>query len=158
MKEKLECSHRQTDRQLSVDIAHVVDTAAVCSSGLWADDIMFVVVRLKGAVIFPDVFCSSSNNWLWCCAALDIVGVLMNEMIRFADVLKRSEGLGYLGQHKLSNWSPFLSPKISFLTATQATQTHVQNNRCSCAITWAFQEVLGLNLEVLCFCLCERDV
>lgn len=45
-----------------MDIAYVVDTAAVCSGGLWADDIVCVVVRLKGAVIFPDVFSSSSNN------------------------------------------------------------------------------------------------
>lgn len=31
----------------------MVDTAAVGSSGLWADDLVCVVVRLKGAVISP---------------------------------------------------------------------------------------------------------
>lgn len=84
----------------------------------------------------------------WCCAALDIAGVLMNEMIYFADVLKQSEGLSYLCHHKISNWGkPFLSPYISFLTATQATQTHVQNIRYSSTINLAFQDVLGLSHE-----------
>lgn len=35
----------------------MVDTAAVCSGRLWwAADIVCVVLKLKGAVIFPDMF------------------------------------------------------------------------------------------------------